>query len=125
MSDLSKLPKVSDNFLRHIQERTLEKNEWMPCPRCGEGMVEPPSGALVGGIAGASMIGCWIFAVIIVSVILAIVFWPAAVVAGIVGLILIPFLPTIGAGLGMLYRCKSCGYNWTFKDVEKYYEATP
>jgi len=120
MANLSKLPKVSEAFLAHIKERTLEKNEWMPCPRCGEGTVEPPSGALAGGIAGGLSIGCWVMLIIVIAIIVAIIFWPIAVFVVIFGLIMIPLLPVLGAGLGMLYRCKSCRYNWTFKDVQDY-----
>lgn len=123
MSNLLKLSKVSDAFLTHIEGRTLEKNEWMPCPRCGEGTVEPPSGAWLGGCAGFGLIGCWLWILGIGAIILGIIFWPVAVFYVILGLILIPFLPALGAGLGMLYRCKSCGYNWTFKDVETYKES--
>ena len=68
------------------------------------------------------MIGCWIVLIGVLTVIFAFVFWPVAVGIAIIGLIMIPLLPTIGVGLGMLYRCKSCGYGWTFKDVEKYKE---
>ena len=123
MSKLSKLPKVSGIFLNHIKERTLEKNEWTPCPQCGESKVEAPHGALIGSITGVSLIGCWIPFVIIVSIILAVIFFPLAIIFAIVGLVMIPFLPAMGASMGMLYRCKSCGYNWSFKDVKEYQKS--
>lgn len=124
MGGLSKLAKVSDSFSTHIEGHILEKNEWMPCPRCGESTVDPPTGGLFGGIAGFSLIGCWTVIIAVGAIILGIIFWPIAVVFVIIGLILIPFLPILGAGLGMLYRCKSCGYNWTFKDAENYKEIS-
>ncbi len=123
MSNLSKLPKLSETFLAHIEDRTLEKNEWMPCPRCGEGTVEPPSGALAGGCLGFGLIGCWLWILGIGAIILGIIFWPAAIGFIILGLIVIPFLPILGVGIGMSYSCKSCGYSWTFKDVENLKEG--
>ena len=120
MTSLSKLPQVSDSFLNHIEGHLLKKNEWMPCPRCGQSAVEPPNGALAGILAGFSTIGCLILILAIVGIILGIIFWPLAVIFVVVGLIMIPFLPIIGAGLGLNYSCKSCGYNWTFRDVENY-----
>lgn len=125
MSKLSKLPRVSEVFLKHIKERTLEKNEWMPCPRCGEAKVDPPTGALIGSLTGAWLIGCWILFVVIVSVIFAVIFFPLAIIFAIIGFVMIPFLPAIGASMGMVYRCKSCGYNWTFKDIKDYKESRP
>lgn len=56
MNNLLKLPKVSDVFLTHIEGHALEKNEWMPCPRCGQSTVQSPSGVAVGGCAGFSFI---------------------------------------------------------------------
>ena len=120
MNSILKLPKVSEPFVEHLEGRQLDKNEWMPCPRCGQASVEPPSGALAGGCAGASMIGCWIVLVIIGCAILAVVFYPAAIVAGVVGLVMIPFLPAMGAAMGAMYKCKSCDFSWTFKDVQDY-----
>lgn len=125
MSNLSKLPRVSDTFLNHIEGRTLEKNEWTPCPRCGGETVEPPSGALVGGIAGFGLVGCWIWIVAIGTLIMAFIFWPVAVVFAVIGLALIPLLPIIGTGMGLVYRCKSCSYAWTFKDIEQYKKSKP
>jgi len=119
-SSLSKLPKVSDSFLRHITGHHLEKNEWMPCPRCGESKVEPPAGVLAGVLGGVFGIGCLILVLAVVGAILAVIFFPLAAVVVIVGLIAIPFMPLIGAALGLGYKCKSCGYSWTFADADKY-----
>lgn len=115
---IQKLPKISDAFNNHIKDRALEKNEWTPCPRCGSETVQPPSGAAAGGCAGASMIGCWVMMIIFVSIVTAFVFFPIAIVVFIVGLIMIPVLPAIGAAMGMSYTCKSCNFAWTFKDTE-------
>lgn len=119
-SSLSNLPKVSDPFLRHIMGHHLEKNEWMPCPRCGESKVEPPAGVLAGVLGGVFGIGCLIVVLAVVGAILAVIFFPLAAVVVIVGLIAIPFMPLIGAALGLGYKCKSCGYSWTFADADKY-----
>jgi len=119
-NNILKLPRVSDSFKSHIESHSLQKNEWMPCPRCGSETVTPPSGGLVGGCAGASLIGCWLMWIIFVAVIMAIIFFPVAIVVVIIGLIMIPVLPAIGAAFGMTYQCKSCNFAWLFKDVEQY-----
>ena len=124
MSTILNLPKVSDNFLKHIEGRALEKNEWTPCPRCGEGKVEPPSGALSGFIAGFGAMGCLFWIVGIGVLIMAVISWPFAVFFAIIGLALILLMPAMGAGWGLFYRCKSCGFNWTYKDIEKYKDST-
>ena len=120
MNNLLKLPKVSNAFLTHIEGHALEKNEWMPCPRCGEGTVTPPVGGALGTVAGVGLIGCWLWILGIGAIILAIIFWPIAVAFIILGLILIPLLPVIGAAIGMMYNCKSCSFAWSFRDVEDY-----
>ena len=119
-SSLSKLPKVSDAFSNHIGGHPLQKNEWMPCPRCGESKVKPPAGVLAGTLGGLFGIGCVIPILVVVGIILGLIFWPLAAVVVIGGVIAIPLMPLIGAGLGMSYKCKSCGYSWTFAGVDKY-----
>lgn len=119
-SSLSKLPKVSDPFLRHIMDHHLEKNEWMPCPRSGESKVEPPSGVLAVVLAGVFGIGCLILVLVVIGLILAVIFFPLAAVFVIAGLIAIPFMPLIGAALGLGYKCKPCRYSWTVADADKY-----
>ena len=117
---LLKLPKVSDAILAHIEGRTLEKNEWMPCPRCGGGEVTTPAGGCLGAFAGAAMIGCWLLFVLIMGVILVALFWPAGVLFIALGLVFTVLLPVIGAAIGMAYKCKSCDFSWSFADVEEY-----
>lgn len=133
ITNISKLPKVSDSFVTHIREHVLQGNEWMPCPRCGAGAVDPPSGAKIGALAGFSMSGCLIMviaSVVIWCIILSIFFLPLAplfifiaVVFIIAGIFSFPLWPVIGAAMGIAYRCKSCGYAWAFKDVANYKDS--
>jgi hypothetical protein len=120
LANLGKLPKISDVFTTHINSHRLVKNEWTPCPRCGGNAVQPPTGKIAGAVTGGALIGCWLVGFIFISIILGILFWPLAIIVLVVGLVMIPFLPLLGASMGAIYRCNSCKYFWTFKDIEKY-----
>ena len=102
------------------EERPFESNGAPTCPQCGGDIVEPPAGGIIGGLAGASLIGCWVVILAIGAVILAVLFWPAALVYVIIGILIIPLLPAVGAYMGMTYECKSCKFRWSFKEVLEY-----
>ena len=119
-SRIARLPQVSDSFINHINNHTLVKNEWVPCPQCGQGTVDKPSGKAIGCLAGSALIVWWIICFTIAAIIAGIFFWPLAIgiiIGGIIGIFL---LPLIGTALGLVYRCKSCNYSWKFEDIENY-----
>ncbi len=119
-SNIAKLPKISDAFINHINSHALVKDEWVPCPRCGQGTVEAPAGKAIGCLAGSAMIIWYIVFTLFAAIIVGIFFWPLSIgiiIGGIIGVFLLPLL---GTALGLVYRCKSCNYAWTFGDVENY-----
>ena len=122
MSDLSKLPKVSDTFLEHIKERPLQKSEWMPCPQCGSKEVTKPIGAVGGGVSGCALVGCWIPVVLVLTVIFSVVWLPIGIAVLVLGLLVIPLFLLVGTAFGLAYQCKTCRYSWTFGDVQTYQE---
>ena len=99
----------------------------MPCPRCGSTDVEVPGAEsmLVGSLAGFGCImpgcGCLGLAIMALSWFLAgLAAWPVVLV-----------LLLLGAGVGLLltlsgrvYRCGSCEYTWSYRDVETYKKKT-
>lgn len=60
--------------------------------------------------------------IVIAAIIIGIIFWPIALAILIGGTTMIPLLPVIGAAIGMMYRCTSCNFTWSFRDVESYME---
>ncbi len=116
---LLKLPNISGPFTNHVKDRSLLKNEWMPCPRCGLSEVTPPSGTGKGLAAGIVSMGCLAIPGAILVAIVCVVLGPIGIILGLgigVGVLLAPLF---GAGMGALYKCKSCSFIWTFKNVEE------
>ena len=123
MGRLSELPTVSDPFLQHIEGRDLQRNEPMPCPRCGSPDVELPGAEsmLLGSLAGFGCImpGCGCLGVIIMGVswyIAGVTAWPAVVILFLLGAVL-SLLLTVS---GRVYRCGPCEYTWSYRDVEEF-----
>lgn len=114
------LPKISPEFTTFCKGHEFTKDEWMPCPQCGSKDVEKPSGAVTGAIAGiltiAGMIG---IASLFLGVGVAAIASPGGSAVGLVVIILVVMAPVLGAGMGSLYKCKSCSFNWIFKNVEE------
>ena len=120
INNITKLPKVSEAFIDHIRSHALVKDEWVPCPRCGQGTVEAPAGKAIGCLAGSAMIIWYIVFTGFAAIIVGIFFWPLSIgiiIGGIIGVFLLPIL---GTALGLVYRCKSCNYAWMFEDVQNY-----
>jgi hypothetical protein len=119
-SKIARLARVSDAFINHITSHTLVKNEWVPCPQCGQGNVDAPAGKAIGCLAGSAMIIWYIIFTLFAAIVVGIFFWPLSIgiiIGGIIGAFLLPLL---GTALGLVYRCKSCNYAWTFGDIESY-----
>ncbi len=114
------LPKISPEFTAFCKGHEFTKNEWMPCPQCGSKDVTKPTGAVGGAIAGvitvAGMLG---IASLFLGVGVAALASPDGGAVGLVVVLLIVLAPVLGAGMGSLYKCKSCSFNWIFKNVEE------
>lgn len=131
-SNISTLHQVANSFLMHIQGHDLLKNEPMPCPHCGESLVDPPGETRTRIFAHIATTRGLLFTgigVAVVGVLLGLIFPPFFLLIGLSATfyILIPYAPRVGAFLGTSYRCRSCDYIWTFKDAEnyKYTHTTP
>ncbi len=113
------LPKISPEFTVFCKGHEFTKNEWMPCPQCGSKEVEKPSGAGAGAATGVAMMGC-LGVIFLIATIFAVVFLgPIGWGVGIAGILIVVLSPFLGAGMGSLYKCKSCSFAWLFKDVEE------
>ncbi len=114
------LPKISPEFTAFCKGHEFTKNEWMPCPQCGSKQVDKPTGAGVGAAAGvltiAGMLG---IASLFLGVGITAFASPSGGAVGLVVVLLIVLAPVLGAGMGSLYKCKSCSFNWIFKNVEE------
>jgi hypothetical protein len=124
-SNISTLPHVANSFLMHIQGHDLLKNEPMPCPHCGESLVDPPRETRARIFARIATTNGLIFTGIgvgVVGLLLGLILPPFFLLVGLSATfyILIPYVPRVGAFLGTSYRCRSCDYIWTFKDAESY-----
>jgi DNA-directed RNA polymerase subunit RPC12/RpoP len=113
------LPKISPEFTAFCKGHEFTKNEWMPCPQCGSKEVTKPSGAGVGAVAGASMMGC-LGVIFLIATIFAVVFLgPIGWGVGAAGILIVILSPFLGAGMGSIYKCNSCSFIWSFKNIEE------
>jgi len=117
---ISQLPKVSTEFTEHIGKAALAKNEWMPCPQCGEKQVKPPGGVAVGAFAGASMMGCSTILFGFITLIVFAISTAAGIFVAVLSVILVIAMPFLGAAQGASYACGACKFTWTFKEAEGY-----
>ncbi|HET9130397.1 MAG TPA: hypothetical protein VFO86_05585 [Terriglobia bacterium] len=57
--------------------------------------------------------------VFLIATIISVIFLgPAGWAIGVAGVLLVIFSPFLGAAQDSVYECKSCSFQWSFRDIE-------